>query len=86
VGRGRRVMISDTRPSLPLRSGHGSTSLFLNRCAVDWRDKPPSRTAYEDWLADSLPVNAPEDTTRDASADEVQLPAEPELELTEAAE
>jgi hypothetical protein len=76
--------MSDTRPSLPLRSGHGATSLFLNRRAVDWRDKPPSRTAYEDWLAASLPVSAPEETTRDAALD--ALPAEPELEHASAAQ
>jgi hypothetical protein len=73
-------MNHNNRPSLPLRSGHGATSLFLNRRAVDWRDKPPSRTAYEDWLAASMPVSAPEETTRGASVDAVQL------ELAEAAE
>jgi hypothetical protein len=42
--------------TLPLRSGHGATNLFLNRRAVDWRDKQPSRTAYADWLRDSAPA------------------------------
>lgn len=65
---------------LPLRSDRGATSLFLNRRPVDWRDKPPSRTAYSDWLADSLPA-----------CDELQPaeqsdPTEHELELADAAE
>jgi hypothetical protein len=49
-------MSQDNRPSLPLRSGHGATSLFLNRQPVDWTGKQPSRVAYADWVADSLPA------------------------------
>jgi hypothetical protein len=70
-------MSYDNRPSLPLRSGHGATSLFLNQRAVDWRDKQPSRTAFADWVADSLPAY---DALHPAPA------AEPEFELLEAAE
>jgi hypothetical protein len=46
------------------------------RRPVDWRNKPPSRTAYADWLRDSAPL-------QDSEPDSV---VEPDAELLEAAE
>jgi len=33
----------------------GRDRLFLGRVPIEWSGRPPSRTAYTDWLRDSLP-------------------------------
>jgi hypothetical protein len=54
------------------------------RKAVDWREKPPSRTAYADWVGDSRPAY---EGACEEKAEREDVAAEAEaVELAEAAE